>query len=175
MEAAGGVIWLLRFVSAGSGTLGTNARWQRPRITPRTPQQGNPNDSHEGRSRRRGGHRSSRCAWSAMSGARRRRPGSQTAGSVRRVRPAASTTPLRTSSDDADSPVGHPRHVLDLWCGVASSARPGFSSCPCWSRSAPLDLLPAGLLRLVLAHSRDGAPCSGRRPARPRPSGRRTS
>ena len=41
MEAARWVSWLLRFVSAGSGTLGTNARWQRPRITPRT-QLGNP-------------------------------------------------------------------------------------------------------------------------------------
>ena len=37
MEAARWVSWLLRFVSAGSGTLGTNARWQRPRLTPRTP------------------------------------------------------------------------------------------------------------------------------------------
>jgi hypothetical protein len=118
------------------------------------------------------------CAWSAMSGAwpaiarsgRMTRCGALGIGSA--CTTASSPTPMRTSSDDADSPVGRPDKYFDLWCGVATSARPGFSSCSCWSRPASLDLLP-GFLRLVPAHSRDGAPCSGRRPAPPRPSCRR--
>lgn len=32
-----------------------DARWQRPRITPRTPSKKTSNDAHQGRSRRRGG------------------------------------------------------------------------------------------------------------------------
>ena len=58
LVAARWVIWLLRFVSAGSGTLGINARWQRPRITPRTPSKETPNprpDPGGNRHRARGG------------------------------------------------------------------------------------------------------------------------
>ena len=62
---------------------------------------------------------------------------------------------------------------LPPWSYCAVTISVGRLFMPCSSRPAFLDLL-AGFLHLAPAHSRGGAPCSGPRPRRPRPSGRRT-